>query len=147
MDRQEIICETGEYIFHVNMLMHSKLMNFQNMAKISELPPSHIKVLFFLKKMGEKTMSELAKIMEVSKPNLTPIVDRLLEEKLIARKEAQKDKRKLVVEITRDGETFIHMLHEKAKEKLGERLAEMSEEDLLKLHEATKTLQDVLKKL
>ena len=129
------------------MLMHSKLMNFQNMAKISEFPPSHIKVLFFLKKMGEKTMSELAKIMEVSKPNLTPIVDRLLEEKLIARKEAQKDRRKLVVEITEDGETFIHMLHEKAKEKLGERLAEMSEEDLLKLHEATKTLQDVLKKL
>ncbi len=85
--------------------------------------------------------------MEVSKPNLTPIVDRLLEEKLIARKEAQKDRRKLVVEITEDGETFIHMLHEKAKEKLGERLSEMSEDDLLKLHEATKTLQDVLKKL
>lgn len=147
MNRQEIICETGEYIFNVNMLMHSKLMNFHNMAKISDLPPSHIKVLFFLKKMGEKTMSELAKIMEISKPNLTPIVDRLLEEQLIVRKEGHKDRRKLVVEITEQGEAFIHMLHEQAKEKLGEKLAEMDEEDLLKLHEATRTLTELLKKL
>lgn len=147
MDRQEIICETGEYIFSVNMLMHSSLMNFQNMAKICDLPPSHIKVIFFVKKLGARSMSELAKAMEISKPNLTPIVDRLLEEKLIARKEGLKDRRKLVVEITEQGEEFIRMLHEQARDRLGERLAEMEEEDLLKLHDATKTLTELLRKI
>ena len=147
MNRLDYIEELGTEIFQANMLIHSKLINFQTMAKVYDLPPSHIKMLFFLKKSGEKTMGDLAKLMEVSKPNVTPIVDRLMADGLVARKEGEKDRRKLLVFITKEGEAFIHELHEKAKAQMGLVLEILSKEDLQKLHEAALNLTEILRKL
>ncbi|HBT19130.1 MAG TPA: hypothetical protein DEA52_03650 [Clostridiaceae bacterium] len=147
MNRLDYIEELGTEIFQANMLIHSKLINFQTMAKVCDLPPSHIKMLFFLKKSGEKTMGDLAKLMEVSKPNVTPIVDRLMADGLVARKEGEKDRRKLLVFITKEGEAFIHELHEKAKVQMGLVLEVLSKEDLQKLYEAAVNLTEILRKL
>lgn len=126
--------------------MHSKLVNFQTISKTCDVPQSHMRVLFLLKRYKEKTMSDMAKAMGISKPNLTPIIDRLIEDGYVERKEGHKDRRKLLIYLTEKGQRYLVELEDKVKEQTRHKLESLSEEDLDALIESTRNIIEILKK-
>lgn len=147
MSNIEKIHETGENIFHATLFMHNKLVNFHTISKNCEVPQSHMRVLFMLKKYKEKTMSDMASEMEISRPNLTPIIDRLISEGYAERKEGQKDRRKLLISLTEKGWGYLGELEDKVKEQTRLKLESLPEEDLDVLNEASMKILEILKKL
>jgi len=106
-----------------------------------------MRVLFMLKKYKEKTMSDMAGEMEISRPNLTPIIDRLITEGYAERKEGQKDRRKLLISLTEKGWGYLGELEDKVKEQTRQKLENLTEEDLDVLNEASTKILEILKKL
>lgn len=147
MKNLETIHEAGENIFNATIVMHSKLVNFQSMSKTCEIPQSHMRIMFILKKFKEKTMTDMAKAMNISKPNLTPIIDRLIQDGYVERKEGQKDRRKLMISLTDKGWAFLGAMEDKVKEQTRHKLEGLSDEEVQVLNESSKKIIEILKKL
>jgi len=147
LDSKEIIRETGESIHNLTIVMHSKFVNFHTISKTCEVPQSYIRVLFILKRFKEKTMSEMARFMSVSKPNLTPVIDRLILDGYVERKPGQKDRRKLLISLTDEGLKYLEQVESKIKDYTASKLEGLSIEDLQELTESSKKITDILRKL
>ncbi len=71
------------------------------------MPPSHGKVIIYLKHNGNSSISKIAKDLLISKPNMTPIIDKLISENMVIRYTDPKDRRIIRVELTEKGTAFI----------------------------------------
>lgn len=147
MESKEIILEAGESIHSLTIVMHSKFVNFHAISKSCEVPQSYIRVLFILKRFKEKTMSEMARFMSVSKPNLTPVIDRLILDGYVERKPGPKDRRKLLISLTEEGLKYLEQVEDKIKEYTASKLEGLSHQDLHELNESSKKIIEILKKL
>lgn len=147
MDSKEIILEAGESIHNLTIVMHSKFVNFHTISKTCEVPQSYIRVLFILKRFKEKTMSEMARFMSVSKPNLTPVIDRLILDGYVERKPGQKDRRKLLISLTDEGLKYLEQVEIKIKDYTASKLEGLSIEDLEELNDSSKKITEILRKL
>ncbi|MFH5836559.1 MarR family winged helix-turn-helix transcriptional regulator [Proteiniclasticum sp. C24MP] len=147
MGNREKMKEAGENILSMTIVMHSKFVNFHTISKTCEVPQSYIRVLFILKKFRAMTMSEMAKIMVISKPNLTPVIDRLIEDGYVERMPGPKDRRKLVISLTDQGRTYLEEVEEKVKDHTAGKLESLSAEDLDTLNEASGKIIEIIRKL
>lgn len=147
MGNREKMQEAGENILSMTIVMHSKFVNFHTISKTCEVPQSYIRVLFILKKFRAMTMSELAKVMVISKPNLTPVIDRLIEDGYVERRPGPKDRRKLVISLTDQGRAYLEEVEAKMKEHTADKLESLTEEDLDALNEASGKIIEIIRKL
>ncbi|MBO1264961.1 MarR family transcriptional regulator [Proteiniclasticum sp. SCR006] len=147
MGKREKMQDAGENILGMTILMHSKFVNFHTISKTCEVPQSYVRVLFILKKFREMTMSEMAKIMVISKPNLTPVIDRLILDGYVERKPGPKDRRKLVISLTDAGRAYLEEVEQKVKGHTADKLESLSEEDLTDLKNASQKIIEIIRKL
>ena len=74
------------------------------------------KVIFFLGKNGSTKMSEIAKHLMISSSNLTSIVDKLVNKKLVKRYHNEDDRRTVFVELLDEGnQIFLDYRKQKMK--------------------------------
>ena len=64
------------------------------------MPPSHARIIFYLKFSGPVPISHAAKDLDISKPNMTPIIDKLIAEDLVRRYDDPNDRRIIKLEVT-----------------------------------------------
>ena len=147
LESKDIILKTGESLHSLTIVMHSKFVNFHAISKSCEVPQSYIRVLFILKKDKEKTMSEMARFMNVSKPNLTPVIDRLIMDGYVERKPGQKDRRKLLISLTGEGLKYLDEVKSIVKAYTASKLEGLSLQDLQELNEASDKIVEIMKKL
>lgn len=123
---------------------------FRKMSKVQneilvpkEICKSHLEILFVLNREGMSTMTSLGKAIFVSKPNITVLVDRLIELNLVIRAFNENDRRIVYIQLTVNGKSFIKEYKEIYKKYLKEKLSRLDEDDL-KLLQIT---MDNMKKL
>ncbi len=143
----KVIHETGESIFNLTLMLHSDLANPHTISKSCDIPQSHMRVLFILKWHEKQTMSQIAKFLGISKPNLTPIIDRLIEEGYVERSENKKDRRTLLISLKDKGIGYLESLNDKVKQHTREKLEHLSEEDLASLHMYSEKIIEIVEKL
>jgi len=139
--------EAGENLFEATMIMHTKLLNPHSLSKSCEIPQSQVRVLFFLRGHGETTMSKMAHMLTISRPNLTPIVDKLMEEGYLKRNASKKDRRTLIISLSDEGREYLKKLDGMVMENSKERISVLSDEDIASLSESAKNIVDILTKL
>ena len=88
-----------------------------------------VKVLFFISNRGSTTTGKLAAVLKVTPTNMTGIIDRLLEKKLITRTGDPDDRRVLVLRTTTRGEELVAELRQKRKERMTEIFSRFTEEE------------------
>lgn len=108
---------------------------------------SHLHVLFAIEKLGPCPISNVAKKLFISKPNMTPIVDKLIAAGLIKREYSQKDRRVINVCVTDEGKVFIKERKEKIRNIIAEKLATLEHEDILELYTALEKIKNIVIKL
>jgi DNA-binding MarR family transcriptional regulator len=79
---------------------------------------SQAKVLHVLALQGRAGMSALAAAMQVALPTMTGLIDRLVEQDLVARLESPEDRRQVLVELTRRGEDLLESFREVGRAEL-----------------------------
>ena len=142
-----ILNEAGENTFEMTMAFKTKFFNPHLLSKSCEVPPSQIRVLFYLKGHGENTMSTLAHNLHISRPNLTPIIDKLLEDGYVERNANTKDRRILLISLSEKGWKFLEEMNKMVIENFKERIKSLSDEEIVVLNESAKNFLEIMKKI
>jgi DNA-binding MarR family transcriptional regulator len=103
-----------------------------------------LKSLFFISNRGSTSLGKLAAALKVTPTNTTGIVDRLLERKLITRKESPDDRRVLVLRTTPRGEALVNELRQKRKERMTEIFSRLTDEQAEIVAQALKFMVEAI---
>lgn len=108
------------------------------------IPLSHVQVMAMLKDNGSMNVSEISRRLGIAKPNITPLIDRLIEEKYVERHRDEKDRRMVNINICPEGEAILESIREKMRTLVGKWAAELSANDLRELNVSLETIHRVL---
>ena len=89
-----------------------------------------LKSLFFIDFEGSTNFRKLTTALGVTPPNVTGIVDRLVEQGLVSREENPEDRRMLLLKTTDKGKTLLAKLRESGINRMSGILAQLSLEEL-----------------
>lgn len=97
--------------------------------KSSELTFLQVEVLFALKTNGNVPMKQVSEMFHITMPTATVLVDKLVEMKLVSRKNDTKDRRVVYVGLTKKGNTLLESGMKKREENLHMMLDSITQED------------------
>ena len=109
--------------------------------------PGQSALLFVLRKTGAANMSTLGKLLVVSKPNITFLVDRLEEKEMIRRVRNMADRRSITIELTDKGRQFVDEREAFVEGRIKRKLNKLEEKDLKNLENAVGIVLSILEKL
>jgi DNA-binding MarR family transcriptional regulator len=92
-----------------------------------------LRSLFFISSKGASSPGRLAAAMGVTPPNITGIVDRLVDQGLVVRGESDRDRRVLQLQATEKGETILSDLREWRTNSMHDVLSRLEESELQSL--------------
>jgi len=108
--------------------------------------PSRL-VLRAVWKRGPVRMSEIGKHMGISKPYMTLLVNRLIEDGLVERVQDPRDRRVINVTITEAGAAAVRAFMRDAREIVIKNLSSLDSRDISSLHESMKRIRSITSKL
>ncbi len=98
-------------------------------------------------KKGPVSMSELGELFGISKPNMTAIIDKMIEERKVKRTYDDRDRRIVRVEITASGEKAMAEMKDEMKKRIEESLSCISSKDIGSFHDSVKNIKAVLSRI
>jgi len=129
-------------------LLHKKIFKAIPVDKLPlHLTPSNVDVLFLLFEMRSATVSELCNHLKISRPNMTPLIDKLVEYKLVERKTSEEDRRVIQIKITELGDQFCKEGQIFIRNHIKSTFATLENDDLIALKECFATLKTILMKI
>lgn len=111
----------------------------------SRLSPVQFHVVSILCRKGSLSMSELASEIRISKQQLTPLICKLIDNKLLLRKTDENDRRVVRLEVTELGWSTVKELFTEIKLQLAERLRVLPDVELDELEQMLKRILGILK--
>ena len=125
---------------------------FRRMSKgdvhpgIRRFEPSRLVLATVLKK-GPLPTSEIGKRMDISKPYMTALIDKLIEERLVERIPDKNDRRVVNVAATKAGRDFFKEFRNRARESIKKNLSTLSSEDISSFHDSIENIRIIISKL
>ena len=104
-------------------------------------------ILRILEREGPLPMSAIGKRLIIAKQNMTSLVDRLMHDDLVERRNDTRDRRVINIVITERGIEFLKESLLILKKIIKENLSELSNEDIESLDPAFRTIKEVVSKL
>ncbi len=92
------------------------------------------------KRNPNSSLSDLADHLGITPPSVSKLVDGLVKQELVSRREATTDRRKLTLELTHNGMSIINSAQAHAHANLAKTLSGLSNEKLKTIHEAMELL-------
>lgn len=140
-------CEkTAKSLLSLLPYMHEKFLNPMERLNMHQMSKLHFFAIMLLYRKGPQTMSQLAQIMQVSKQQLTPLVNRILEQRQAERLTDPQDRRLVRIALTDSGKDFIEETMKKNLSALSQRLQVLPEEDLNELGTKMLRIRELLEK-
>ncbi len=130
MAKSELIAEVIRLDREANRMMRRPL--FETWKGLNLTVPQ-LRSLFFISNSGSASPGKLAAALGVTPPNVTGIVDRLVEQGLVARSESREDRRVLLLQTTEKGEAIISEIRDWRTNTMRNVLERLSERDLQSL--------------
>jgi len=112
-----------------------------------DIAPSHLKIMFLLDACGELTVSEIGEKLYISRPNVTPLIDKLVKGGMVERIRDVSDKRIFNIKPTMKGKEFIVSQKDMLAKNLKSRLSLMSDDMLDNLESSLTIIKDILAKI
>lgn len=144
----------GEMIMNkeklVENIMTSGFMMYKRLSKGINTPgiPRHqFELLYSIHLDNGKPMKYYGEKLMISKPNLSVMADRLIEENYAERVFDPEDRRIIILRVTKKGEEFLENQVKKIKEEMIKGFDKLSEEDAQRLNEIIDEMKDIFYKL
>lgn len=102
----------AQNIFHVMPLLRKRLLRLDAVQAEHGIPLSHVQVLSMLDEAGSMSVSEISRRFGIAKPNITPLVDRLINAGLVDRMRNSADRRVVNVVILDSGRQKLKEIKE-----------------------------------
>lgn len=94
---------------------------------------AQLKSLFFIVDKEKTCFKKLAEALKVTPPNVTGIIDRLVEQGLVSRTENPDDRRIMLLQATQKGQNLLNTLKERRTNQMMKILDNLSAEELSSL--------------
>lgn len=125
-------------------LFKKKLLHDNCKFDKGNLNHSHFQILAVLKKEGQQPISEVAKKLFISTPNMTKLLNKLIDEDMIERIPDEKDRRVININLTEKGNIFLENKFLEFESSLKNKFSPLSQDKLNKLNDSLITLKEVL---
>ena len=139
-----VIESIAQNIFNVMPLLRKRLLHMDVIQSEHGIPLSHVQVLSMLNETGSMSVSEISHRLGIAKPNITPLVDRLIEEKLVDRIRDTQDRRVGNVVILEAGREKLAAMRATIGEQVQEWAQNISAADFRELADALSSLTRIL---
>ncbi len=114
---------------------------FHHNAKFNH---SQFQVMLVLKTQGKSPISEVAKRLLISTPNMTKLLNKLIDEGMVDRAHDDKDRRIVNISLTDTGDKYLEERFNMVKLSMKDRLSSLSADQIDTLFDSLKNLKEVL---
>lgn len=143
----ECVERIAQGIFQAQPLLKKKLSSLSALQSERGIPLSHVQVLAMLEEVGSMSVSEISKRFGIAKPNITPLVDRLVNAGLVDRVRSEKDRRVVNIVILEEGREQLRQIQAALNEHVASWQNTLSGEELLRLDRALIDIVEILGKI
>jgi DNA-binding MarR family transcriptional regulator len=148
MKDKELIIKITENFLSIPKLIHKKLLKDEQYCIGQDISPLQFKLLFLLNEETDMmSVSEISNKLAVSKPNMTHLIDNLINYGLAERKPSTVDRRVINIYITSKGRQYVDKQKKRIISSLQLAFDNLSNEDLQVLSDALIKMKMVLSKL
>ena len=137
----------AQNMFHALPLLKKRLLHMDLVQSEYGIPLSHVQVLFMLQDAGTMSVSEISRRLGIAKPNITPLVDRLLESGLVDRQRDVSDRRVVNVVILPAGEEKLAAIRRTISEQVLGQVETLSSAEFKELFDALDSINRILSNL
>nr|WP_317331986.1 MarR family transcriptional regulator [uncultured Romboutsia sp.] len=128
-------------------LFKKKLLHDNCKFDKGNLNHSHFQILAVLKKEGQLPISEVGKKLFISTPNMTKLLNKLIDEGMIERIPGEKDRRIININLTEKGSIYLKNSFLEIQSSLKDKISTLPDEKLDKLNDSLITLKEVLNEI
>ncbi len=107
----------------------------------------HLEIMMILKEEGTRHIAEIGERLQIPKPQMTHLIDRLEDLEIVIRQADTTDRRTTNIMLTDRGRRIMEELDQVIKESIEAKLSILTEEELQELSVSLKRLGDILSKL
>jgi DNA-binding MarR family transcriptional regulator len=133
-------------MMHIMPVFHRKLLRMDLGGVTDKLTRLHFAIMGVLS-TANMTTTELAKMMMITKPQITHLVDQLVNLGIVERSPDAADRRVINLILTASGSKLLGEMKEKVRENVKNRLATLTSEELSEMLAALETLRRIGSKL
>lgn len=137
----------ADNIFQVIPLLKKRLSHISAFQSENGLPLSHFQVLSLLNERGSMSVSEISEFFDIAKPNITPLVDRLVNAGLVDRVRSTTDRRVVFIVILDEGRTRLKTIRSLLGENVESWKRALSDEEFDRLATALSDVVTLLGKI
>ena len=109
----------------------------------SDISIPQFRTMRFIQRNPESSLSDLAEHLGLTLPSASKLVDGLVKQKLVTRKESASDRRRLTLMLTQTGASIVDSARTSARIHLAEKLKYLSEDDLETISQAMQILHPI----
>lgn len=109
---KEMVEQVAKTTFDVLPMLRKRLLRMDVVQADHNVPMSHVQVLTMLGENGVMTVSEISQRLGIAKPNITPLVDRLIADGYVERRRDETDRRVVKVVLLPEGEEQLASIQE-----------------------------------
>lgn len=137
----------AQNMFHALPLLKKRLLHMDLVQAEYGIPLSHVQVLFMLQDAGTMSVSEISRRLGIAKPNITPLVDRLLESGLVDRQRDLSDRRVVNVVILPAGAEKLAAIRRTIADQLMMQVENLSTSEFKELCDSLESINRILSNL
>jgi len=142
-----LINSISQNIFTVMPLLRKRLLHMDVIQAEHGIPLSHVQVLSMLSEAGSMSVSEISSRLGIAKPNITPLVDRLIDDHLVDRIRDTNDRRVVNVVIMDAGKEKLEAIRETIGKQVHEWGMNISTADFRELADSLASLTKILSQI
>ena len=135
-----------ENLFNVLALLHKKMLRMDLGGVTGDFTRLHFGIMGVLSHRSLAT-SELAKMLSMQKPQMTHLVEQLVNLGIVERHPDAKDRRVINLALTDHGRVLLRDTSKKVRQKIKDRLAVLTPDELKAMSAALETLKSIGTKL
>lgn len=134
-------------IFQAMPLMKKRLVKLSAIQSEHSIPLSHVQVLSMLEEVGSMSVSEISRRFGIAKPNITPLVDRLVGAGLVDRVRSETDRRVVNIVILDEGRERLRKIQNALNDHVSGWQNALSAEEFERLDRALIDIVEILGKI
>jgi MarR family transcriptional regulator, organic hydroperoxide resistance regulator len=143
----QTIEDISENVIGILPVILKKLISFIDEGTNLELSHYHFAILGMISKFGPLSVSEIGRRLLISKPQMTAMLDKIVDYGLVSRTQIPEDRRVVIISLTSEGRKVLNRAIANLQSNVAVKMAKLSESDLQAFSEALKTIKDIGNKI
>ena len=144
MAQKTAVAELADRIAQYNLVYRNM---HKSLTKVGKIPLAQYYVLLILSRHDQLRMGDISQIMAISRPNLTPLIDKLTEKKLVNRLPDAKDRRVTYISITKTGTDLLQKENDAICQNIEKKLGHLTDDDLRTISNSLSAIMQIAEKV